>query len=69
MPSHNSFEFAVYSILGIPLVITRHAVPSQYGSPGTWVWSRWRLANFGNAQYANMKLRELNRCTTQTHPK
>lgn len=61
MPRHDSFEFAIRHILGIPVIVTRHSVPSTYGGPGDWQWSRWRIASFGDAHYANEKLRELNK--------
>ena len=61
MPSHKGFEFCVKTVFGIPLVMTRHAVPAQYGGPGDWEWTRWRPATLGNWQYANEKLRELNK--------
>lgn len=57
---HDSFEFAIWRLCGLSILVTREAVPSEYGGPGSWEWSRWRLASFGEAWWANAKLRELN---------
>ena len=61
MPKHDSFEFCIKPVLGLPIVMTRHAVPCEIGGPGDWRWSRWRIARLGNWHYANAKLRELNK--------
>ena len=58
-PRHDSHEFAVRHFLGFPILMERWSVPSVYGGPGDWEWTRWRICRFGHCVYVNAKLLEM----------
>ena len=59
--SHKAHQFRIRYIFGLPFVVERYAVPSQYGSPGSFEWSRWRFVKFWNSAVLQSLLMDLDR--------
>ena len=59
MLKHDSHEFAVRHVFGIPILMERWATPAQYGGPGDFEWTRWKLCRFGHVIHVNAKLLQM----------
>lgn len=55
-------EFAIRTFFGLPLLVTRCAVPSN--GVGDFEWGRWRLARFSDVVRINRAFGSLKKVAT-----